>query len=671
MTEVAVNSATVQEETQVQEQQEEYQDRFLEGSQRIVSYDLLEARGKLEECTDPDAKNYKTAKEMFRKGYELCMTIPRSLEDDVLEKHEEDIKTASETMVEAWLLDERAAPMSERILILGQQYEKVLLKNIPEEEKEGFFVKDSLLFSAWILLVGRQFKHCVTTLTLAIDTYPDLPARVFFLRASCQLSLGKTRLGIKDLEKALERDPKFSVAYSVLGSVYLSLENERENAIKNFKLYLQNGHPDTSDTVHSLYALSVLLNHKKKKSEAHGYYVKAKEAEAKFKELYGAHTGLSEIKRDAIVAHESEEEAQKLIATYAPKKQADQRMQQLIESGVLNSFPPNPNRCSHCGAAHAKDKPNAPLLACGACRSIWYCSRDCQVGDYKLYHKAQYWETETKKIKITTHDKITGSRLDLLANTLPSKPFLDLKAPLAPAWHHVYFPPRTQEDDLAEDGYEREFFPPKPFSQRMWAGASFRWSKTNPLMVGDQVTMETYLDRVEVGEGRLGESVKVWLNKEIFNQTGWSMLEQRCLVYHQQQIKPSIIQKGIRVNRKPDFSMSLVPSSILLFRYSALTFNSHKIHFDHQYATQIEKHPACLVHGPLSGTLLLELLGKELIKEEHIGSFEYKCLAPLYVNHQINLCGRKLQNRKGNDGYELWITNEKGYLAVKGLAMLA
>jgi 3-methylfumaryl-CoA hydratase len=78
-----------------------------------------------------------------------------------------------------------------------------------------------------------------------------------------------------------------------------------------------------------------------------------------------------------------------------------------------------------------------------------------------------------------------------------------------------------------------------------------------------------------------------------------------------------------------------------------------------------------LVHGPLSGTLLLELLGKELMKEEHIGSFEYKCLAPLYVNHQMNLCGRKLQNIKGNDVYELWITNEKGHLAVKGLASLA
>lgn len=163
MTEVAAQTPT-NAENQValnaeNEVEGEYQDRFLEGSQRIVPYDLLEARGNAEKSTDPDAKVYREAKELFRKGYELCMTIPRSLDDDILDKHEEDIKTASETMVEAWIMDDKAAPMSERILILGQQYEKVLLKNIPEEQKEGFYVKDSLLFSAWILLVGRQFKH--------------------------------------------------------------------------------------------------------------------------------------------------------------------------------------------------------------------------------------------------------------------------------------------------------------------------------------------------------------------------------------------------------------------------------------------------------------------------------------------------------------------------------
>jgi tetratricopeptide (TPR) repeat protein len=206
------------------------------------------------------------------------------------------------------------------------------------------------------------------------------------------------RLGIKDLEKALERDPKFSIAYFVLGSVYLSMENERENAIKNYKLYLQNGHPQTNDTIHALYALSVLVNHKKRKSEAAEYYQRAKKSEEEFRELYGAHTGLSDVKKQAILDHETPEEAEKLIATYAPKKQYDQKMQQLIQSGILNtSFPPNPKRCSHCAATHAKDKPEAPLLACGACRSIWYCSRDCQVSDFKASHKGQCKQMQALK----------------------------------------------------------------------------------------------------------------------------------------------------------------------------------------------------------------------------------------------------------------------------------
>lgn len=137
----------------------EYQDRFLDGSNRIIAYDLLQARNKLQDTTDPDAQRYFEAKELFRKGYDLAMTVPAVLEAETLDKHEEDIKDAAENMVAAWVMDDKAAPMSERVLILGQQYEKVLLKNIPEDQQEGFFVKDSLLFSAWILLVGKQYEH--------------------------------------------------------------------------------------------------------------------------------------------------------------------------------------------------------------------------------------------------------------------------------------------------------------------------------------------------------------------------------------------------------------------------------------------------------------------------------------------------------------------------------
>ncbi|CAO3638724.1 unnamed protein product [Cunninghamella blakesleeana] len=373
---------------------EEYNDRYLEGSQQFIAYDLLEARGKSSETTDPGVKRYQEAKALFRKGYDLCMTIPRSLEEDVLDKYEEDIKTSAETMVDAWLIDDKSAPMSERVLILGQQYEKVLLKNIPEQEKEGFFVKYSLLFSAWILLVGKQFDHCITTLTLAVDTYNDLPARVYFLRASCYFSTNQVELGIKDLEKSLELDKDFYLAYSILGSVHMSLKNN-DLAIKNFELYLERGHPDTPDNINALYSMS-LLKKQKKADEAKENYNKAKAAEVRFKELYGTHVGMNEIKREAIQVYETPEEARRLILASMPKKQYNEKIEQLIKAGILNSpYPPSPKNCSYCGATHLKDDSKKALLCCGGCKSIWYCSRDCQKSDFKG-HKIACKKVEKK-----------------------------------------------------------------------------------------------------------------------------------------------------------------------------------------------------------------------------------------------------------------------------------
>ncbi|KAI7884957.1 hypothetical protein K492DRAFT_124489 [Lichtheimia hyalospora FSU 10163] len=333
---------------------------------------------------------------MFRKGYDLAMTIPRTLEDDSLTQYEEDIKTAAETLVDAWMLDDKAAPMSERVLILGQQYEKVLLKNIPEEQREGFFIKQSLLFSAWILMVGRQYQHCLTTLSLAIDSYDDLPARVYFLRASCYFSMGKLRVGLKDLERCLQKEPGFNVAYSVQGSIYMNLK-DRENAIKSFRQYIERGHPDTADYINSLYSLSILFHEKSKKPESRKYYKKARDAEARFKSLYGTNTGMSDIKRQAIQIHETPEDARQMIVNAMPAKQYNNKIEQLIQAGILNSpYAPSPDNCSNCGAKHLKDQPDKGLLCCGGCKSIWYCSRECQVTDYKAGHKIACKKTVAK-----------------------------------------------------------------------------------------------------------------------------------------------------------------------------------------------------------------------------------------------------------------------------------
>ncbi|KAI7862595.1 hypothetical protein BDF14DRAFT_1735851 [Spinellus fusiger] len=366
-------------------------------------YDLLAARGKAEETTDPDVQRYQKAKALFLQGYDLCMTIPRTLEDDVLEKYEEDVKKAAETMISAWIMDEKAAPMSERVLILGQQYEKVLLRPIPKDQQEGFYIKESLFFSAWILLVGKQYQHCISTLTIAIDSYDDVPACIYYIRASCQLSLGKLRLGVKDLEVSLQKDPSFVMAYSILGTVYMSLK-ERENAIRNYKLFIQHSHPDSTNYFTALYSLAIVLHQKGKKTESHDYYVKGKAAEARFEYLYGQASGTSNIKREAIQIHETPEVARKLIKQEeAPPMQYNAKIEQLIQSGFLTpSFSPSPKQCSQCGSSHRKEDKDKPLMCCGGCKSIWYCSRECQVNDYKR-HKVEC--QKSKKAEPKAEDK--------------------------------------------------------------------------------------------------------------------------------------------------------------------------------------------------------------------------------------------------------------------------
>lgn len=115
----------------------------------------------------------------------------------------------------------------------------------------------------------------------------------------------------------------------------------------------------------------------------------------------------------------------------------------------------------------------------------------------------------------------------------------------------------------------------------------------------------------------------------------------------------------------PDFSYEFTPTSSLLFRFSALTFNAHRIHLDPQYCREVEGHRDLLFHGPLSLTLLLTQLEAELKGSgQAIEFFEYRNLAPLYCNEKLKVCGKKLENGK----YELWAENAEGALSVKGTA---
>ena len=149
--------------------------------------------------------------------------------------------------------------------------------------------------------------------------------------------------------------------------------------------------------------------------------------------------------------------------------------------------------------------------------------------------------------------------------------------------------------------------------------------------------------------------------------------ESRTLVFMRDQLPPSSPQtspdqtKILKPTHPPDYAQSLIPSASLLFRFSALTFNAHRIHLDKEYCRDMEGHRNLLVHGPLSLVLMLDCLRNELKvkgRDEVIKGVEYRNLAPVYAEEVVRICGRE----KGEDGsWEVWVEGKDGGMKVRGV----
>ncbi|KAJ2817039.1 hypothetical protein FBU31_006363, partial [Coemansia sp. 'formosensis'] len=231
-------------------------------------------------------------------------------------------------------------------------------------------------------------------------------------------------------------------------------------------------------------------------------------------------------------------------------------------------------------------------------------------------------------------------------------------AAMPPAAHLVYFPSPTAEPDLAPDGYHADEAPPEPFAQR-----NRRISSQTKSIVSVTVKDTPALQRL----------VFVKLALEICNSSGHCLTEYRDLAY----MKPVDLGRKIVTHPKsPDFTHVIDPSEILLFRYSALSWNSHRIHYDSPYARHVEGHPGLLVHGPLTCTLLLQLLHANMPPGFALKSFDYRALSPAYCQQRMTLKGRwMLQRQKASADdasvqCELWATNNEDGIAMKGVATL-
>ena len=238
--------------------------------------------------------------------------------------------------------------------------------------------------------------------------------------------------------------------------------------------------------------------------------------------------------------------------------------------------------------------------------------------------------------------------------------------PLPPLWHWLYFLPLHRHSDIGADGHARRggFLPPVPLPRRMWAGSQFEFRA--PLRVGDTVQRTSTISNVTQKEGRSGRLVFVKVRHELRSNGAVdpALVEFHDIVYREArraddgEPPPQPAPSGAAWQRE------ILPDDVLLFRYSALTFNGHRIHYDRRYVTEVEGYPGLVVHGPLIATLLLDLLHRER-PAARVASFRFKSIRPTFDLHAFKVCGRQ-------DGQvvRLWAQDHEGWLTMEATATL-
>ncbi len=258
-----------------------------------------------------------------------------------------------------------------------------------------------------------------------------------------------------------------------------------------------------------------------------------------------------------------------------------------------------------------------------------------------------------------TEDTISTVPARLMAATLDQTADVQDGDPLPPVWHWLYFHEATPASAVGPDGHAKRggFLPPVPLPARMWAGGRLRFHR--PLPIGTQAIKRSTIKSVTEKQGRSGQLCFVLVEHQIMVAGEVCLTEEQDLVYREAR------GPGTSPPIKPaptgaEFSQTIHPNSVLLFRYSALTFNGHRIHYDVDYCREVEGYPGLVVHGPLIATLLLELF-RQQCPAGTITGFEFRAVSPLFATTPFTLHGRRTDG-----GGQVWAANAEGGVAMRG-----
>ena len=261
--------------------------------------------------------------------------------------------------------------------------------------------------------------------------------------------------------------------------------------------------------------------------------------------------------------------------------------------------------------------------------------------------KYQAWVGRTEE----SEDWITPTTVRGVQAMFDMEPVAKAGDPLPPGWHFFYNNPIAPASQLGRDGHPKRggFLPPVELPRRMWAGSKLAFNA--PLRVGDTLKRSSEILSVQGKTGSTGSLVFVGVRHTLRSSSGGETVDEQRIVYREdpKDGANAAPAKKPALPEGAEFSVSSSPDPVMLFRFSALTFNGHRIHYDHPYVTGVEGYPGLVVHGPLIALSMLQAF-----TAKHPGvtvrGFDFTPKSPITVPMEMTAQGRKTAN-----GWDLWM----------------
>lgn len=261
-----------------------------------------------------------------------------------------------------------------------------------------------------------------------------------------------------------------------------------------------------------------------------------------------------------------------------------------------------------------------------------------------------------------SEDVINLRQANLMCATFGQPQDMQLGDDLPPLWHWIYFLSAVGPSELGRDGHPMlgGFLPPVALPRRMWAGGRFEFF--HPIHIGDKATKTSRIEAITPKTGRSGTLCFVTVSHTISVNGQVCLREEHDIVYREDPKPDAPAQKPQMAPQDPDWHKEISVNPVTLFRYSALTFNGHRIHYDRIYNREVEGYPDLVVHGPLIGTFLIDLAVKSQ-PDRLLKHYSFRALSPVFDTAPFHI------NGKLSDGAAiLWATKPDGTLAVQAKA---